>query len=240
MATGSIPETGGTARIWDLPTRLFHWLFAALIIFAYVSAEEDSAFNQWHMIAGYGVAILLAFRVAWGFVGGEYARFASFLKLDHLATHIAQMLRFRVDATAGHNPLGGLAVLLMLLLAGAVVLTGIVLKGEEPHEDFGKAMIILAGLHVIAVFVMSLLSRENLPRAMVTGSKAVSATHPWKDGHGATARGWALALAVTAASVVAILANDPQAFTPRPTESQEAGEHQGQAEQGGEVEADED
>lgn len=239
MATGSIPETGGAARIWDLPTRLFHWLFAALIIFAYISAEEDSAFNQWHMIAGYGVAILLAFRIAWGFVGGEYARFASFLKLDHLAAHIGQMLRFRVDATAGHNPLGGLAVLLMLLLAGATVLTGIVLKGEEPHEDFGKVMIILAGLHVIAVFVMSLLSRENLPRAMVTGKKAVSATHPWKDGRGASARGWILALAVTAASVVAILANDPQAFTPRPTESHAEGQ-QGQPVQGGEVEADED
>jgi len=240
MAKDSGLAKGGAAHIWDLPTRLFHWLFAALIIFAYFSAEGDSAFNEWHMIAGYGVTILLAFRIAWGFVGGEYARFASFLKLDHLAAHIGQMFRLRVDPTAGHNPLGGLAVLLMLLLAGATVLTGIVLKGEEPHEDFGKVMIILAGLHVIAVFVMSLLSRENLPRAMVTGKKAVSATHPWKDGRGASARGWILALAVTAASAAAILANDPQAFTPRPTESREAGEHQGQAEQGGEVEADED
>ena len=239
MASDSVSAKGGTARIWDLPTRLFHWLFAALILFAYFSSKEHSAYNQWHMIAGYGVAILLVFRIAWGFVGGEYARFASFLKLDHLATHIAQMLRFRVDPTAGHNPLGGLAVLLMLLLASATVLTGIVLKGEEPHEDFGKVMIIFAGLHVIAVFVMSLLSRENLPRAMVTGKKAVSATHPWKDGRGATARGWIFALAVTAAAVVAILANDPKAFSPRPTESHAEGQ-QGQPEQGGEVEADED
>lgn len=237
MATDPVSAKGGAARIWDLPTRLFHWLFATLIVFAYFSSKEHSAYNQWHMIAGYGVAILLVFRIAWGFVGGEYARFASFLRLDHLAAHIEQMLRFRVDATAGHNPLGGLAVLLILFLAGATVLTGIILKGEEPHEDFGKVMIILSGLHVIAVFVMSLLSRENLPRAMVTGNKPVSAAHPWTDGRGASARGWILALAATAASVVAILANDPQAFTPRPTESQEAG---GQAQPGGDVEADED
>lgn len=239
MATETVSETGGAARIWDLPTRLFHWLFAALIVFAYVSAEEDSAINQWHMIAGYCVTVLLAFRIAWGFVGGEYARFASFLKLDHLATHIAQMLRLRVDATAGHNPLGGLAVLLMLLLASATVLTGIALKGEDPHDGFGKLMLILAAIHVIAVFVMSALSRENLPRAMVTGRKPVSVTHPWKDGRGASARAWIFALAVTAASVAAILANDPQAFTPRPTESHAEGQ-QGQAEQGGEVEAGED
>jgi cytochrome b len=239
MATESLSETGGAARIWDLPTRLFHWLFAALIVFAYISAEEGNAMNQWHMIAGYCVTVLLVFRVAWGFVGGEYARFASFLKLDHLATHIGQMLRLRVDPTAGHNPLGGLAVLLMLLLAGGTVLTGIVLNGEEPHEDFGKVMIILAAVHVMAVFVMSRLSRENLPRAMVTGKKAVSPTHPWKDGRGATAWGWILALALSAASVAAILANDPRAFSPRPTESH-AERQQGDAFQAGDPETDED
>lgn len=239
MATGPVPGTGGMASIWDWPTRLFHWLFAALIVFAYISAEEDSAFNQWHMIAGYGVAVLLVFRIVWGFVGGEYARFASFLKLDHLAAHIGQIFRLRVDPTAGHNPLGGIAVLLILLLAGATVLTGIVLEGEEPHEDFGKAMIILAGIHFIAVMVMSILTRENLPRAMVTGEKPVSATHPWKDARGASLLGLVMTLAVTAASVMAILANDPKAFSPRPTESHAEG-HQGHTEQGGEAEPEKD
>ncbi len=235
------PETHGieTANIWDVPTRRFHWLFAALIVFAYVSAEEDSAINQWHMMAGYGVAILLAFRIAWGFVGGEYARFASFLKLDHLVGHMRQMLRLRVDPTAGHNPLGGLAVLLILFVAGATVLTGIVLNGDEPHEDFGKAMIILAGIHVIAVFAMSVLSRENLPRAMITGTKPVSTAHPWKDGARASAWGWILSLAAAAAATAAILAFDSQAFSPRPTEDR-AERHQDEAAQPDRVESDKD
>lgn len=237
----NLPKTHGrtTANIWDLPTRIFHWSFAVLIVLAYVSAEEDSVFNQWHMIAGYCVGVLLAFRIAWGFVGGEYARFASFLKLDRLASHIGQMLRFRVGPTAGHNPLGGLAVLLILGLAGATVLTGMILNGEEPHEDLGKAMIILAGIHVVAVFAMSVLSRENLPRAMVTGRKPVSTVHPWKDGSKASIPGLLLAVGAAAAGVAAILANDPQAFSPRSTESQADGQQDGTA-KGGETRSDED
>ncbi len=221
MATNHEQSDGDRVRIWDVPTRVFHWSFAGLILFAYISAEEDSPLNQWHMIAGNSVAVLLAFRIVWGFAGGEYARFASFLMTGHFFSHIGQMLRLRVEPTPGHNPLGGIAVLLMLLLAGAAVMTGLVLNGEGPHEAFGKAMIILAGIHVLAVFAMSLLVRENLARAMVTGTKPVTPDRSWKHAARSPVLAWILALASSVGTFAAIRANDPLAFSPRRTESLE-------------------
>lgn len=222
-------KPSATKVVWDLPTRLFHWLFAALIVFAYVSAEEDSGINQWHMAAGYSVMVLLAFRIVWGFAGGEYARFTSFLKLGHLPQHISQMMRFRVERTIGHNPLGGIAVVLMLGLAAATVFTGALLKGEEPHEDLGEAMIILAGIHVAAVFAMSVMTRENLPRAMVTGRKDVEEVPAGRAPRRASFVGWATGISAIVIATVAILRYDPLAFTPRSTESAEGrGEHQGE------------
>ncbi|MEO6214448.1 MAG: cytochrome b/b6 domain-containing protein [Sphingomonas sp.] len=66
-----------TIRVWDLPVRLFHWLLVATILIAFLSSEEDNAFAPWHIPAGWLAAILIAFRIAWGFVGGEHARFVN-------------------------------------------------------------------------------------------------------------------------------------------------------------------
>lgn len=228
-------------RVWDLPTRLFHWSFAALIIFAYVSAEEDSPLRMWHIAAGYAVAVLLVFRIVWGFAGGEFARFASFVRPGAVAGHVRELLRGRPEATQGHNPLGGVAVVLMLLFAIGSVATGMALEGEGPHEVFGTALIVLAGLHVLAVFVMSAMTRENLPRAMVTGRKQVAAARGLADARPASNVALVFALLAAAGATVAIRAWDPLAFAPRAAEAHEDGQGEGDSEGHGEAgEADAD
>ena len=167
------------------------------------------------MAAGYAVAILLAFRIVWGFVGGEFARFASFVRLGAVPRHLRELLRGRPEPTQGHNPLGGLAVVLMLTLAIACVATGALNKGEEGHELIGTLLIAIAALHVLAVLLMSALTRENLPRAMVTGRKHVAAARGLADARPASVGAVVLALIAAGGATAAICAWDPLAFYPR-------------------------
>lgn len=228
-------EARVSVRVWDLPTRLFHWSFAALIVFAYVSAEEDSPLRAWHVAAGETVAVLLVFRILWGFIGGEFARFATFVHPRAIPGHVRALLQGRPDATQGHNPLGGIAVALMLLFALGSVATGMLLEGEGPHEVFGTLLIGLAALHVVAVFVMSALTRENLPRAMVTGRKLVPAARRLADARTASHLALGFALFAAAGATVAIRAWDPLAFAPHAVKVH--GERHGTSE-AGEIEAD--
>ena len=208
-------------RVWDWPLRLFHWLLVFAIAVAFLSSEEDSALNQWHVLSGWVAAVLIAFRLVWGFVGGEHSRFTDFIRPARIAEHISGLLSGRREASLGHNPLGAIAVVLLLALTGATVWTGAF--GGEAFEDLHEliAWILLAmiGLHVAAVIVMSLLERENLARAMVTGKKP-AARHPdAADPKPPSAIGLFLAFAVIAGSAYAILRYDPQAFTLRRAES---------------------
>ena len=103
--------TAQRVRIWDLPTRLFHWSLAVLVVFSIVTAHIGGAWIDWHFRSGYAVLALIAFRIAWGFVGGRHARFANFLRGP---SGIAAALRGEPAPHAGHNPLGGLSVIGML------------------------------------------------------------------------------------------------------------------------------
>jgi len=82
---------GARIHVWDLPVRLFHWLLVATSLAAFLSSEEDSALALWHVPTGWVAAVLIAFRLAWGFVGGEHARFADFLKPDRIAHHLGSL-----------------------------------------------------------------------------------------------------------------------------------------------------
>ena len=225
MATRIIPAAvePSQVRVWDLPLRLFHWTLAAAIALAFLSSEEGSPLSEWHIASGWVAAVLIAFRIVWGFVGGEHARWANFVRPSRLTAHLRELIRFRPQPTLGHNPLGALSVLVLLALAAAVVWTGAALgeAGEDVHELLAWTLLGVIGLHILAVVLMSLLSRENLVRAMVTGRKPAD-RHP--DAHDARRPRWyglVLAPLVLIAAVWAILSYDPRAFELRPTEEHE-------------------
>jgi len=209
-------------RVWDLPLRLFHWLLVVAIATAFLSAEEDSLLSQWHILSGWVAGILIAFRLVWGFVGGEHSRFASFIRPAAVGHHMRGLLRGRAEPSVGHNALGGLSAVLLLLLVAAAVFTGATMAliwDGEIHEIIGWSLLALVVVHVAAVICMSILSGENLIQAMIGGTKP-SAHHPGvRDARAPGIIAIALGLLAIAGTAVAIRAYDPQAFTLRSTES---------------------
>lgn len=163
--------------VWDLPTRLFHWLLAASFAGAWLTADSE----RWiavHLTLGYTFAGLIAFRLVWGFVGSRYARFASFVTgPGPVARYLGSILTFRPQHHVGHNPAGGWAVLALLALGLATALSGYAAYDsgahwlEELHEGAASAMLALVLVHIGAVLFSSLVHRENLVRAMWSGFK---------------------------------------------------------------------
>lgn len=229
MSGTDIAPTGSRILVWDMPLRLFHWLLVAAIAVAFVSAEQDSPLNRWHMMSGWIAAVLISFRVIWGFVGGENARFSGMLDSGGLGHHIGEMLRFKPEPSIGHNPLGWLASLLLIIVSaaaiwtGALIVTGTGESGEDLHEVIGWSLLALVALHITAVMVMSALTRENLVRAIITGSKP-AARHPdASNASNPSLIAYLVGLVAIAAATFAILRIDPQAFVPRTTEAAENG-----------------
>lgn len=173
--------------VWDLPTRLFHWLLAGSFAVAYLTAEVDGWENV-HFTAGFTLLGLITFRVAWGLVGSRYARFSEFA---YKPAQVLDYLRnIKTRHHLGHNPLGSMAVFGLLGLGLLTSLFGALMYvtgwewPEEPHELFANAMLALVCLHVAGVVISSKLHGENLSRAMVTGQKegkpseAIRTAHP--------------------------------------------------------------
>jgi cytochrome b len=173
-------DTPSSVRIlvWDLPTRVFHWLLALSFAGAYLTAESE----RWrlvHVTLGYTLGGLLAFRVLWGLVGTRHARFASFVRGPAaVLRYLRSLASGQPEHHTGHNPAGALAIVALLVLGAVLVLTGWStyndLGGEwleELHEGVANVMLAVVGLHVGAVLLSSWLHRENLVRAMLTGRK---------------------------------------------------------------------
>jgi cytochrome b len=180
--------------VWDLPTRTFHWLLALSFAGAYVTAESERL-RDVHMLLGYTALGLVAFRLLWGIVGTRYARFTAFpLSPAAVVGYLKSLLVLSPRHYVGHNPAGSWAILSMLLLVGALGATGwanAVEVGpewlEDLHEGLGNALLALVVVHVAAVLLSSVLHRENLPRAMLTGYKP-------GGGPGAAGTRWPVAL----------------------------------------------
>lgn len=170
--------------IWDLPTRVFHWLLAACVLGAWLTAESERS-RLLHVALGYSAGLLVAWRLVWGFVGSRYARFGNFVKspsaaLAYLRGYLPAAMRQGRPQTPylGHNPAGGWAVLALLTAVSLALATGYVNYQDdsaeiwaELHELVGNGIMVLVGLHVAAVVATSVLHRENLVRAMVNGYK---------------------------------------------------------------------
>jgi len=209
----------GTLKVWDLPLRLFHWLLVLTVFLAFLSSESGSPIAAWHMAAGWCAAVLLAFRLVWGFVGGEHARFPRFVRPSAILSHVNDMLTERSERSIGHNPLGGIAVLALLGLTGIVLWSGISVAGgrmdEDLHEAYAYCLLALIGLHIFAVVLMSFLTRENLVRAMISGRKKASLHPSARDARRPGIIALLLGAAAIILTVVAVLRYDPSAFGPQ-------------------------
>ena len=164
--------------IWDWPVRVCHWLLVLCFVGAWFTAESE----RWrlvHVTLGYTMVGLVVFRVLWGVVGTRHARFASFVRAPAAVLRYARsLLTLQPQPYAGHNPVGGLAVIvllgLVLITAGTGHLSYNDTAGEwaeEMHEALAAVMLAVVIVHVIGVTLTSFLHRENLIGAMITGHK---------------------------------------------------------------------
>lgn len=184
-----------TSRIWDPVVRIGHWTLVFTFITAYITEGEPPV----HMWAGYLLAAVVLFRLLWGFIGTRHARFSDFLcSPARIFAYLKSLLGRRPQHYRGHNPAGGVMILLLLLSLTLTAGSGMALYAvdehagplaglmtatesaeefwEELHELFGNLTLVLVIVHVAGALVSSYLHRENLVKAMVTGRKAEART----------------------------------------------------------------
>ena len=166
------------ALIWDLPVRAFHWILAGSFAGAYLLAESERLRN-FHVMFGYTVLGVVAFRMLWGFVGTRYARFASFaFRPAEVLAYLRSLPGSSRARFVGHNPAGSVAIWVILALAVLTGASGYLTFNEiggdtleEAHEVLANAWLLVVFAHVAGVLIESLLHHENLAGAMVTGYK---------------------------------------------------------------------
>ena len=199
--------------VWDLPTRLFHWLLVALIAFSWWTAEEH--FYDLHLWSGIGILTLVLFRLLWGLLGSSTARFANFVKgpasvLDYVRGGWRGI---------GHTPLGALSVVALLAVITIQVGLGLFASDEdglllgplsgfispdaseevaEIHDSFFNVLLVVIGIHVAAVLFYWIGKRQNLIGPMVTGRAELDPdTEPMRPG-----KGWVAVACLLAAIAV--------------------------------------
>ena len=206
-------------KIWDLPTRLFHWLLAICVGAALITGQIGGNAIDWHARIGLCIVGLIAFRLAWGIVGSTYARFATFLPTP---SAIRAYLRGEWRGF-GHNPLGALSVLALLLLIALQLTTGLFANDDIAftgplfshiskdlsdrlagiHGLTSKLLIALIVLHLCAIAFYAHVKKDNLVKPMLTGHKELPAVphdarHHSAKGGGPVAFVVALIVAVAA------------------------------------------
>ncbi len=177
-------------RVWDRPTRVFHWLLALLFVVCYISGNQG--YFEIHLIAGQTLAVLVLTRILWGFFGSDSALFRNFLRppREVIAYLSKSFLRSQPDGAIGHNPLGGLAVAVMLAAFIVHCALGIFAENVDGyasgplsflvdyemareaadwHHESAHALLVLIGLHLAAILFHLFYKRENLIVPMLTG-----------------------------------------------------------------------
>lgn len=169
-------------KVYDLPTRLFHGLFAGTSVAAFFIAkviDDESPNYSYHMLLGFVLAGMVGLRLIWGLIGTRYARFSSFvLNPKDLIQYLKQLLGEKPTRTLGHNPASSWAALMMMSLALGLAVTGYLMSSggdkevfEDVHEVLANAFAVTAILHVAGVSFHMLRHRDSLGLAMVTGKK---------------------------------------------------------------------
>lgn len=180
-------------RVWDLPTRLFHWSLAACIVGLVITANVGGDAMVWHFRLGYCVLTLILFRLVWGMVGGHWSRFSTFVRgpsaiIAYLKGHT------KAEQAVGHNPLGALSVLALLFASFAQAAVGLMSDDEIAaagplvnkipgawvsvatfvHTEVTKViLILLVILHIAAILWYRFKKNENLIRPMIVGDKTL-------------------------------------------------------------------
>lgn len=187
-------------KVWDLPLRIFHWLLVVGFFIAYLTEDELLTVHIW---AGYMVSGLLLFRLIWGIIGNEYARFSNFLCSPvQSAAYVKDLVALKTKRYLGHNPAGAAMIVLLLFSLLMTVITGFAVYGadqaagpltfigasnekmwEEVHEFFANFTLILVLAHIVGVAVESYIHRENLVRAMIHGYKKILIDSSHKTRH---------------------------------------------------------
>ena len=187
--------------VWDLPLRLFHWLFALTVAASWTTAKLGVDWMQYHFYLGYLAIGLLVFRLIWGFIGPRHARFSSFLEKPGVVWRYAKsLLEPHSHPSVGHNPLGGLMVIVMLVLVSAQVTTGlfstdaIIWTGpyypsvssataswlSTVHSVNSNFILAAVGVHILAILYYRFFKKQSLVSAMFTGYKPAALV---PDGH---------------------------------------------------------
>jgi cytochrome b len=188
--------------VWDLPTRLFHWVLVGLIGFSWWTGEQGV--NDLHFYSGYAVLTLLIFRLLWGIFGSSTARFSSFVRGPRaVADYLGRMKNW---PGVGHTPLGALSVLALLAVLFLQVGTGLIQTDDDGlvegplaplvsydvaeaahdlHEVSFNLLLVLIGLHVAAILFYRLALGKRLLGAMITGKASLdSSVEPMRPGKG--------------------------------------------------------
>ena len=212
-------------RIWDLPTRLFHWALVLCVIGLFITGKTGGDAMNWHFRLGYAALTLVLFRIVWGFIGGRWSRFTRFFPTP------ARVLRYLrgqplPEDKAGHNPLGALSVFALLLLMAVQAVTGLFSYDEiafagplsglvsnravslatSCHKSWGQGLIIaFIALHVLAIIVYTVL-KHGLLWPMIVGDKALDADLPPARDSAGTRILALLVLIVLAAAMYALVA----------------------------------
>lgn len=189
-------------KIWDPVTRLWHWLFATVVVVGW-SLGKFMSFStvQWHFYCGYTILGLLIFRYLWGFVGPTPIRYRALVpKPAEAFAYLKGFTSRHPSGTPGHNPLGSLSVIAMMLLLTGQASSGLFIVSDDYFESgplsylvsdavsnrltwwhhlLSKFILVIVGLHVAAIFYYLLWKKENLIKPMITGWKWVkSASDP--------------------------------------------------------------
>ena len=208
-------------KIWDLPTRLFHWALVVLIAMQYATGEFHLLDMRWHFWSGYATLALIGFRVLWGLFGSQTSRFADFVRPPRVVlAYVKEQFSANPPHSIGHNPLGGWSVLILLACIAVQIATGLFASDDidtdgplvdlvsrrtvklmtRLHDWNQNLLLLLIALHVIAVLLHLLLRRDDLIVPMITGRKRVTTAQPLRF-----KSGW-LALGLFAACAAAVMA----------------------------------
>ncbi len=175
-------------RLWDLPTRLFHWLFALAVLGAIITNLLEE--TVWHSYCGYTALVLVIFRIIWGLIGPHHARFSSFIPS---VSELKNFIKDQKVSPLGHNPLGALSVVAMLLIVLVQATSGLFTDDEinfqgplskfisedlvklmnQIHEMNHFLVYGIVGLHLVAIFYYQKIKKNNLISPMIYGDKEI-------------------------------------------------------------------
>lgn len=169
-------------KVYDWPTRIFHWLFAFMFVAAYLITEfvdDENPIFSYHMMAGLTMGFMLFLRIFWGIVGTTYARFSSFkLNPGELVQYFKDVVVSKTKQYVGHNPASSYAAIAMFICAAGLALTGILMTSgnetdfyEETHELLANAFLISVILHIGGVAFHHFRHRDTLWSSMFDGKK---------------------------------------------------------------------